>query len=264
MITAISGVSGKMGRMLIQTINDNNIIKLGAAFDKNPNIIGKDAGSLIGIQTNIIVTENLNELSKVDCLIDFSRPDNTIKSLEFCIKNNTNLVVGTTGFNEYELSQIKSASNHIAIFLSPNMSIGVNVTLKLLEIAAKMLKNDYDVEINEAHHNQKVDSPSGTAIKMGEVIANSWGQKLSDIAIWSRYGNIGPRKNGTIGFSTIRGGDIVGDHTVYFCGTGERIEISHKSNSRKSYAEGAIKAALFLENKSKGLYDMNDIIEYNR
>lgn len=264
MIIAIAGASGKMGQILINTVLNSKELELGAAFDRDKNLVNKDAGSLIGKKTNIIVKNTLDDLSKVDCLIDFTRPENTIKTLDYCIKYKVNIVIGTTGLSDHDLSKIKEASSKIAIMMSPNMSIGVNVTLKLLQQAASMLKNGYDVEICEAHHKHKVDSPSGTAIKMGEVIASSWDKNLSELAVWSRQGNIGPRKDKTIGFSTIRGGDIVGDHTVYFCGTGERIEISHKSSSRQAYADGAIKAALFLQDKLNGLYDMYDVIGFKK
>ncbi|AGF47080.1 dihydrodipicolinate reductase [Candidatus Kinetoplastibacterium desouzaii TCC079E] len=262
---AITGSSGKMGQALIKASIQNKSIELVAALDRTDSaLIGQDAGAFLGYKTGIILTDNLDEIKKADCLIDFTRPEGTLKHLQFCLKHNTHIVIGSTGFNTDELSIIKKASENIAIVHSSNMSIGVNVTFKLIEMAAKMLNNGYDAEIFEAHHKDKIDSPSGTSITMGETISSAWNVSLSEVATWNRHGNIGARKPGTIGFSVLRGGDIVGDHSVYFCGTGERIEITHRASSRDGYANGAIHASIFLKNKKNGYYNMRDVLNLNQ
>ncbi len=197
-------------------------------------------------------------------LIVFTRPEGTLAHLRECVKQGVNVVIGTTGFSEEQKAQIAEASKSIAIMMAPNMSVGVNVTLKLLEMAAKALSTGYDIEIVEAHHRHKVDAPSGTALKMGEVIADALGRDLKDCAVYAREGVTGERDPSSIGFATIRGGDIVGDHTVLFAGTGERIEISHKSSSRATYAQGSLRAVRFLAGKTSGLYDMFDVLGLNR
>ncbi|WBF65355.1 MAG: 4-hydroxy-tetrahydrodipicolinate reductase [Candidatus Kinetoplastibacterium crithidii] len=261
---AITGVSGKMGQTLVKASLEDSSVQLTAAIDRpGSSLIGKDAAILLGKKTGIIVSENLDEISKANCLIDFSRPQGTLTHLEYCLKHKINIVIGTTGFSKDELNTIKNASREIAIVHSSNMSIGVNVTFKLVEIAAKMLKSGYDAEIFEAHHKDKIDSPSGTSITMGEAIASSWNVSLSDVATWTRHGNIGARKPGTIGFSVLRGGDIIGDHKAYFCGKGETIEVSHHSGSRDGYASGALLASTFLKNKQSGYYNMSDVLNLN-
>jgi 4-hydroxy-tetrahydrodipicolinate reductase len=192
-------------------------------------------------------------------LIDFTRPEGTLAHLRVCRALGVNAVIGTTGFTDAQKAEIADAAKDIAIMMAPNMSVGVNVTLKLLEMAAKALATGYDIEIIEAHHRHKVDAPSGTALKMGEVMADALGRNLKDCAVYAREGVTGERDPSSIGFATIRGGDIVGDHTVLFAGDGERIEITHRSNTRQSYAEGAVRAAVFVAGK-KGLYDMNDVL----
>jgi 4-hydroxy-tetrahydrodipicolinate reductase len=199
-------------------------------------------------------------LANTDVLIDFTRPEGTMEHVRACREMKVNLVIGTTGFSEGQKAQIEDAARDIAIMMAPNMSIGVNVTLKLLELAAKSLGAGYDVEVIESHHRHKVDAPSGTALKMGEVIAKAQGQQLKDCAVYAREGVTGERKAGTIGFSAIRGGDIVGDHTVLFAGTGERLEITHRSASRQTYAEGSLRAVRFLAGKKMGLFDMFDVL----
>ena len=193
-------------------------------------------------------------------LIDFTRPEGTLEHLAACRKLGVNMVIGTTGFSEAQKAQIADAAKDIAIVMAPNMSVGVNVTFKLLEMAAKALSEGYDIEVIEAHHRHKVDAPSGTALKMGEVIAEALGRDLKECAVYERYGHTGEREPSTIGFSTIRGGDIVGDHTVLFAGTGERIEITHKSSSRATYAQGSLRAVRWLAGKQTGLFDMFDVL----
>lgn len=258
---AISGASGRMGKTLIEAVLQTPGFTLAAAFaPEGAKIIGTDAGAFLGQTTGITVSNNLSELENADCLIDFTLPDATEHHLKQCIKHNTSCVIGTTGLSEEQHKAISSASEHIPIVFAPNMSIGVNVTLKLLEAAAQLLEKGFDAEIFEAHHKHKVDAPSGTALAMGEVIAKAWGQELNDVADWARHGVTGPRKDGKIGFSVVRGGDIVGEHTAYFCGAGERIEITHRSSSRATYAQGSLRAAKFLANKTSGLYNMQDVL----
>jgi 4-hydroxy-tetrahydrodipicolinate reductase len=199
-------------------------------------------------------------LAQAQCLIDFTRPEGTMAHLAICRELGVRMVIGTTGFSDAQKAQIAEAAKDIAIVMAPNMSVGVNVTLKLLEMAAKALATGYDIEIIEAHHRHKVDAPSGTALKMGEVIADAIGRDLKTCAVYAREGHTGEREPSTIGFSTIRGGDIVGDHTVLFAGTGERIEVTHKSSSRSTYAQGSLRAAHFLAQQSHGLFDMFDVL----
>ena len=237
---AIAGASGRMGRMLAEAIDQASDCQLSGALD-----IGSDLAQ---------------GLKNAKVLIDFTRPEGTMQHLAVCRQMGVQMVIGTTGFNEAQKADIQAASQDIAIVLAPNMSVGVNVTLKLLEMAAIALSTGYDIEIIEAHHKHKVDAPSGTALKMGEVIAQAQGRQLSDCAVYERYGHTGERVANSIGFSTIRGGDIVGDHTVMFATEGERIEITHKSSSRATYAQGSLRAVRFLADKPKGLFDMFDVL----
>jgi 4-hydroxy-tetrahydrodipicolinate reductase len=223
-------------------------------------MLGQDASAFLGTLSGVQITDQLSALSQADCLIDFTRPEGSRLHLQACVELGVSMVIGTTGFDEAGKSAIEKASESIAIVFAPNMSVGVNATLKLLDLAARILNSGYDVEVFEAHHKHKVDAPSGTALKMGEVIAQAWGKPLEDIATWTRHGHTGPRETGSIGFSALRGGDIVGDHTVFFCGTGERIEITHKSSSRAGYAEGSLRAARFLKDKPAGLFDMQTVL----
>ena len=258
---AITGASGRMGRMLIEAVLNHPELSLGAALDhEGSSALGQDAGAFLGQNTGVLISTDLQQLDNCDCLIDFTRPEGTLNYLAACRASKTHMVIGTTGFDEAGVAAIKEASQDVAIVFAPNMSVGVNAALKLLSLAAQMLNSGYDVEIFEAHHKHKVDAPSGTALIMGEVIAKEWGHELNDIADWARHGHTGARKDGQIGFSVVRGGDIIGDHTVMFCGIGERIEISHKSSSRSTYAQGSCKAALFLKDKTTGLFSMNDVI----
>jgi 4-hydroxy-tetrahydrodipicolinate reductase len=206
------------------------------------------------------IAADLDSLAGSHCLIDFTRPEGTMAHLRACVRHGVKLVIGTTGFSDAQKAEIAEACRHIAIMMAPNMSVGVNVTMKLLEMAAKALSTGYDIEIVEAHHRHKVDAPSGTALKMGEVIADALGRDLKDCAVYERYGHTGERDPSTIGFATVRGGDVVGDHTVMFLGTGERIEITHKSSSRATYAQGSLRAVRFLAGRANGLYDMFDVL----
>ncbi len=259
---AIAGASGRMGHMLIEAVRADTEFALAGALDvaSSPSI-GQDAGAYAGQTTGVHITADLHAgLAHSKVLIDFTRPEGTMAHLQVCQALGVGLVIGTTGFTEAQKSQIAEAAQHIPIMMAPNMSVGVNVTLKLLEMAAKALSTGYDIEIIEAHHRHKVDAPSGTALKMGEVIADALGRDLKDCAVYAREGVTGERDPSSIGFATIRGGDIVGDHTVLFAGTGERIEISHKSSSRATYAQGSLRAVRFLATRDHGLYDMFDVL----
>ncbi len=259
---AIAGASGRMGHMLIDAVRASDDCQLTGALDiaASP-AIGTDAGAYAGVQTGVHVTADLRVgLAASQCLIDFTRPEGTLQHLVTCRELGVGAVIGTTGFTDAQKAQIAEFAQSIPVVFAPNMSVGVNVTLKLLEMAAKALATGYDIEIVEAHHRHKVDAPSGTALKMGEVIAQAIGRDLKDCAVYAREGVTGERDPSSIGFATIRGGDIVGDHTVLFAGTGERIEISHKSSSRATYAQGSLRAVRFLADKRSGLYDMFDVL----
>jgi 4-hydroxy-tetrahydrodipicolinate reductase len=255
----IAGASGRMGRALIEAAHASTVHTVAAALDlPGSDSIGRDAG---GPRGAIEITDDVRDaLSASDVLIDFTRPQGTLAHLEQCVALGVRAVIGTTGFDAAGLAAIRKASEKIAIVLAPNFSVGVNVALKLVEQAARSLGADYDIEVFEAHHRLKVDAPSGTAIGMGQAAAAGRGLDLDEVATWTRHGVTGERKAGTIGFSSVRGGDIIGDHTVYFAGPGERIEITHRSNSRANYAQGALRAALWLADKPHGLFDMQDVL----
>jgi len=238
---AINGSKGKMGQALIEAINSSSQSDFGAGFDKGDNLI--------------------DSLKNFEVLIDFSRPEASLNALAVCKDAGKAMVIGTTGFTDSELELIGQASKEIPIVFAPNMSVGVNLTLKILETSAKVIGPDSSIEIIEAHHRYKVDSPSWTALKMGEVIANALGRDLSECAVYGREGIEEPRDMNTIGFSSIRGGDVVGEHTVAFFMDGERVEITHKASSRMIYANGAVRAANWLSDKSSGLYSMQDVLE---
>ena len=259
---AISGASGRMGRMLIEAVLADPQTRLGAALDiASSPMIGKDAGEFMGQTTGVMITADAAQaLHHCDVLIDFTRPDATLAYLTLCHQHGVRPVIGTTGFTAQGLSAIERLSTTVPTVLAPNMSVGVNITLKLLEVAGRYLAEGFDIEVIEAHHRHKVDAPSGTALKMGDVVATATGRALADVARYAREGHTGERGPKEIGFSVIRGGDIVGDHTVLFAGTGERIEITHKSSSRATYAQGALRAAKFLMGKTSGLYDMQDVL----
>jgi 4-hydroxy-tetrahydrodipicolinate reductase len=258
---AIAGASGRMGRTLIEAALAEPGATVGAAFDRadSPDI-GRDCADFLGSSTGARIASELSALAGCDVMIDFTRPEATLAHLDACVAAGVNIVIGTTGFDDAGKAAIRRAAEQIAIVFSPNMSVGVNATFKLIEMAAKILNPGYDIEIIEAHHRHKVDAPSGTALKMGETIAAALGEKLPDVAVYSREGHTGERKAGTIGFATVRGGDIVGDHTVLFAGTGERIEITHRSSSRATYAAGSMRAARFLLGRPRGLFDMFDVL----
>jgi len=262
---AIVGASGRMGRMLIEAVQGTPEVRLSGALDRadSPSL-GQDAAAFSGKPAGVTIESDLAKgLAGADVLIDFTRPEGTLEHLAYCAEHGVKMVIGTTGFDEAGKAAIAEAAKKTAIVFAPNMSVGVNVTLKLLQLAAKNLNTGYDIEIIEAHHRHKVDAPSGTALKMGEVVAEALGRDLKDCAVYAREGVTGPRDPSSIGFATIRGGDIIGDHTVLFAADGERIEISHKSSSRVSYANGSVRAARFLADKPVGLFDMNDVLSLN-
>ncbi len=259
---AIAGVSGRMGRMLIEAVTQTEGCTLAGALDVPTSAaIGSDASGWLGRTSGVSVTADLDMgLASADVLIDFTRPEGTMAHLAACRARGIGMVIGTTGFSEAQKATIHEASAEIGIMMAPNMSVGVNVMLKLLDMAAKALSHGYDIEIIEAHHRHKVDAPSGTALAMGEVVAAALGRDLKECAVYGREGVTGERDPSTIGFATVRGGDIVGDHTVLFAGTGERIEITHKSSSRVTYAQGSVRAARFLQSSGPGLFNMNDVL----
>jgi len=261
---AVTGAAGRMGRNLIQACNENSNCQLGAAIEHESSpFLGQDAGDIAGVGSlNKKLVSQLDDVAAdFNTLIDFTRPDVTLKNLASCVANGKNIVIGTTGFNDQEKQQIQKASESISVVFAPNMSVGVNLCFKLLDIAARVLGDDVDIEIVEAHHRHKVDAPSGTALRMGEVVADALGRNLDECAVYGREGVTGERDRKTIGFETIRAGDIVGDHTVMFAGIGERVEITHKASSRMTFANGAIRAALWLQDQKNGLYDMQDVLD---
>ena len=259
---AVAGSAGRMGRTLLEAVTQADGMQLSAALEhSNSPYLNKDAGELIGANNGIQITDNIAAaLQGSDQIIDFTRPEGTLTHLEICRQAGVKMIIGTTGLSDKEKDRLKAASEEIAIVFAPNMSVGVNLTFKLLEIAAKVLNQGYDIEIIEAHHRHKVDAPSGTALRMGEVIADGLGRDLKAVAVYGREGVTGERADETIGFSTIRAGDIVGEHTAMFAGTGERVEITHKASSRMTFAMGAVRAVRFLQDKSKGLFDMQDVL----
>ncbi|KAF3998615.1 4-hydroxy-tetrahydrodipicolinate reductase [Glaciimonas immobilis] len=259
---AVAGASGRMGHMLIEAIqNAEDAVLTGALDVPTAPGVGTDAAAFLGKPAGVTITSDLTAaLADADYLIDFTRPEGTLKHVAYCAEHGIKVIIGTTGFDDEGKAAIAEAAKKTAILFAPNMSVGVNVTMKLLEMAAKSFSQGYDIEIIEAHHRHKVDAPSGTALKMGEVIADALGRKLADVAVFSREGVTGVRDPSSIGFATIRGGDIVGDHTVLFAGDGERVEITHKSSSRVTYAHGSMRAARFLSDKATGLYDMQDVL----
>ncbi|MBS0354233.1 MAG: 4-hydroxy-tetrahydrodipicolinate reductase [Proteobacteria bacterium] len=259
---AIAGASGRMGRMLIEaTLKDSEAV-LVAAFERSEStFIGKDAGDLVGAPCGVAITSDVAAgLAQADCLIDFTRPEGTLHHLELARGAGCGMVIGTTGFSAEEKAVIGAAAQDIPVVFAPNMAVGVNAVFKLLDVAARILNEGYDVEIIEAHHRLKVDAPSGTALRMGEVVASALGRDLESCAVYGREGVTGERDGQTIGFATVRGGDIVGDHTVLFAGIGERIEITHKSGSRMPYALGSLRAARFIAGRKAGLFDMQDVL----
>ena len=264
---AIVGAGGRMGRTLVQACHANSHgVRLAMATEhESSSLVGVDAGELAGIgKLKVPVVAGLSSYeTKPDVLIDFTRPPATLSHISYCREHSIRMVIGTTGFDARQQGVIHSAAEDIALVLAPNMSVGVNLCLKLLEITASAFGDEADVEVIEAHHRHKVDAPSGTALRMGEVVAQALGRDLAQCAVYGRKGNTGERDAKTIGFETIRAGDIVGEHTVMFAASGERVEISHKASSRMTFARGAVRAAAWIMNKQHGLYDMQDVLGLN-
>ncbi|MCT8609273.1 4-hydroxy-tetrahydrodipicolinate reductase [Glaesserella parasuis] len=262
----VVGAGGRMGRQLIQAVNNAEGVELGAAFErKGSSLVGADAGELAGIgHLGVTVTDDLaSQLNHFDLLIDFTRPEGTLEHIAFCVAHNKKMVIGTTGFDDAGKQAIKSASEEISIVFASNYSVGVNLVFKLLEKAAKVMGDYYDIEVIEAHHRHKVDAPSGTALSMGEHIAKTLGRDLKTHGVFAREGITGERKRDEIGFATIRAGDVVGEHSVWFADEGERVEIAHKASSRMTFANGAVRAAKWLQTKQNGLFDMTDVLDLN-
>ena len=259
---AIPGAAGRMGRTLIEAVTQAPDAALAAALDvPGCPLAGHDAGEFLGVRTGVAIAHDVEAAAQAaDCLIDFTRPAGTMVHLDACRRHGTHLIIGTTGFSPEQREAIRAASEDIPIVFAPNMAVGVNLVFKLLDVAARALAEGYDVEVVEAHHRHKVDAPSGTALRMGEVVAQALGRTLSECAVYGREGHTGERPAQQIGFATVRGGDIVGDHTVLFAGTGERVEITHKAASRMPYALGALRAARFLRGRTAGLFDMQDVL----
>lgn len=259
---AIAGASGRMGKNLLSAVQADPAVTLGTATVRPGSpLLGRDAGSLIDEPLQVALVDSLaSVLDDFDVLIDFTTPELTLEHLALCAPAGKQVIIGTTGFSEEQKAEIARAAEQVAIVFAPNMSIGVNLCFKLIEMAAAVLQDDVDIEVIEAHHRHKKDAPSGTALKMGEVLAETLGRRLADCAVYGRQGVTGERDRRTIGFETIRAGDIVGDHTVLFAGDGERIEITHKSSSRMTYARGSVRAAVWLEGKKHGLFDMQDVL----
>lgn len=258
----VVGAGGRMGRMLIEAVLKGEGVVLGAAFDvPGSPAIGKNAGELVGLPGDVLITDDVAAgLKQIDVLIDFTRPQGTLVHLELCRQAGVGMVIGTTGFEADGKAAIAAAARDIPVVFAPNMAVGVNVVFKLLDMAARIMNQGYDIEVVEAHHRMKIDAPSGTALRMGEVVAAALGRDLEECAIYGREGVTGERDPSTIGFATVRGGDIVGDHTVMFCGIGERVEITHKASSRMPYAQGSMRAARFLAGHKTGLFDMQDVL----
>lgn len=261
---AIAGAAGRMGRALIEASQHAAGIELGAALERTgSSVVGSDAGELAGLgRLGVAVSDALSAaLDEFDVLIDFTAPEATLAHLADCRAAGRRMVIGTTGFSEAQRAEIAAAAQDIAIVFAPNMSVGVNLCFKLADIAARVLGDGVDVEIIEAHHRHKVDAPSGTALRLGEIVADALGRDLNSCAVYGREGRTGERDRQTIGFETIRAGDIVGEHTVMFAGLGERVEITHKASSRMTFASGAVRAAQWLAGQSQGLFDMQDVLQ---
>lgn len=263
---AVVGAAGRMGKALIEAVVNTEGLDLTAATEHpESSLVGSDAGELAGVgKLGVTVAGDLGEVvDDFDAIIDFTRPGATLEHLQVCKEHGKKMVVGTTGFDDEQKEQIAEASRHIAIVFAPNMSVGVNLCFKLLDTAARVMGESSDIEIIEAHHRHKVDAPSGTALRMGEVVADALGRNLKEVAVYGREGIIGERDSRTIGFETIRAGDVVGEHTVWFATEGERVEISVKSSSRMTYANGSARAVNWLRDKDQGLFDMQDVLGLN-
>ncbi len=261
---AINGAAGRMGRCLIQAVKETEGLQLAAAIDRaDSSLIGVDAGELAGVgRLGVVISHDVAAATQIaDIIIDFTLPEVTMALLPYCAHNQCRPIIGTTGFDEAQKQAIDNTAANIATILAPNMSVGVNLSLKLLDLAARVLGDSVDIEIIEAHHRHKVDAPSGTALRMGEVVADALGRNLKDCAIYGREGRIGERDRQSIGFATVRAGDVVGDHTVLFAAEGERLEITHKASSRMTFAYGAMRAASWLAERQTGLFDMQDVLD---
>ena len=260
---AVIGAAGRMGRALIEAVTAGDGVELTAAIDLPGNsLLGADAGELAGIgKLDVVLVDNLAAVvDSFDVLIDFTAPDATVENAKFCAENGKKMAIGTTGLTDAHKVGLTESAEKTAIMFAPNMSMGVNLCFKLLEMAAKVLGDEVDIEIIEAHHRHKVDAPSGTALRMGEVVADALGRNLEEVAVYGREGHTGERDRKTIGFETIRAGDIVGEHKVMFAADGERIEISHIATSRMNFARGAVRACGWLKDKNTGLFDMQDVL----
>jgi 4-hydroxy-tetrahydrodipicolinate reductase len=259
---AIAGSTGRMGRALLEAVFQSADLRLHAALERADSpLLGKDAGEPLGAACGVRIRADVEAaIEGAHVLIDFTRPEGTMSHLAACQRRGVKMVIGTTGLNAEQKAAIAAAAARLAIVQAPNMSVGVTVVLQLLDTAARVLREGYDIEIIEAHHRHKIDAPSGTALRMGEVIAAALGRDLNQVAVYGREGVTGERTPSTIGFATVRGGDIVGDHTALFAGIGERVEITHKASSRATFALGALRAARFLAGKADGLYDMRDVL----
>lgn len=261
----IVGAGGRMGRNLITAVHNAEGVELGAAFErKGSSLVGADAGEVAGIgATGVKISDDLNQNTNFDVLIDFTRPEGTLEHIKFCVANGKKMVIGTTGFDDAGKQAIQTAAEQISIVFASNYSVGVNLVSKLLEKAAKVMGDYCDIEVIEAHHRHKVDAPSGTALSMGEHIAKTLGRDLKTHGVFAREGITGERKRDEIGFATIRAGDVVGEHSVWFADEGERVEIAHKASSRMTFANGAVRAAKWLNTKQNGLFDMTDVLDLN-
>ncbi|MBW6477033.1 MAG: 4-hydroxy-tetrahydrodipicolinate reductase [Chromatiales bacterium] len=260
---AVTGAAGRMGRQIIEAIQAQEGVSLGAALDRpGSSLVGVDVGELAGIgRIGVMLSDDIAAVADdFDVMIDFTLPEVTVANVAACRALGKKMVIGTTGLDDAQKQQLAEAGSDIAIVFAPNMSVGVNLCLKLLELAASVLGDEVDIEIIEAHHRHKIDAPSGTALAMGEAVAKTLGRDLKQCAVYGREGRTGERERHTIGFETIRAGDIVGDHTVLFAGIGERIEITHKASSRMTFAKGAVRAAAWLAAHPKGLFDMQDVL----
>ncbi|GGE54693.1 4-hydroxy-tetrahydrodipicolinate reductase [Halopseudomonas oceani] len=260
---AVIGAAGRMGKTLIEAIGQVEGAALTAAIERpDSSLVGADAGELAGVgRLGVAISGDLKQVvDDFDVLIDFTHPTTTLVNLQVCRAAGKSMVIGTTGFSEEEKAVLAEAAKDISIVFAPNFSVGVNLCLKLLDMAARVMGDDADIEVIEAHHRHKVDAPSGTALRMGEVVADALGRNLSDVAVYGREGQTGARDPKTIGFATVRAGDVVGDHTVLFATEGERVEITHKASSRMTFAKGAVRSAMWLDGRSAGLFDMQDVL----
>lgn len=263
---AVIGAAGRMGKTLIEAIAQTEGAELTAAIERpESSLVGSDAGELAGVGRNgVEVQDSLRKvLDDFDVLIDFTHPSTTLVNLELCRGAGKAMVIGTTGFTDQQKELLRTAATDIPIVFAPNFSVGVNLCLKLLDMAARVMGDEADIEIIEAHHRHKVDAPSGTALRMGEVVADAVGRDLKEVAVYGREGQTGARDRQTIGFATVRAGDVVGDHTVLFATEGERVEITHKASSRMTFARGAVRSAIWLDGRAAGLYDMQDVLSLN-